>query len=123
MRPAFNFEPKYRVTMLTREEWTKGPGTAPVEGLVWFIDGSRMKGGTGAGVYGQSVRRRLSISLGKYATVFQAKIYAILAYVYEIQLQNRSNKYASICSDSLAALKALQAVKTMSPMVQQCQKV
>ena len=26
-RPAFNFEPKYRVTMLTREDWTKGTGT------------------------------------------------------------------------------------------------
>jgi len=29
MRPAFNFEPEYRVTMLNREEWTKGPGTSP----------------------------------------------------------------------------------------------
>jgi hypothetical protein len=29
MRPAFNSEPEYRVTMLTREEWTKGPGTSP----------------------------------------------------------------------------------------------
>jgi hypothetical protein len=55
-----------------------------------------MKGGTGAAVYRQLVGRRLSISLGKYATVFQAKIYAILAYIYKIQLQNRSEKYASI---------------------------
>jgi hypothetical protein len=23
MRPAFNFEPKYRVIILTREDWTK----------------------------------------------------------------------------------------------------
>ena len=27
MRPAFNLEPKYRVIMLTREDWTKGTGT------------------------------------------------------------------------------------------------
>ena len=27
IRPAFNFEPKYRVTRLTREEWSKGTGT------------------------------------------------------------------------------------------------
>jgi len=27
MRSAFNFEPKYRVTMLTREDRTKGTGT------------------------------------------------------------------------------------------------
>ena len=24
MKPAFNLEPKYRVTMLTREDWTSG---------------------------------------------------------------------------------------------------
>jgi len=64
MKPAFNFEPKYRVTMLTRGDWTKGTGTPPVvKGLVWFTDGSKMKEGTGAGVYGQSVGRRLSFSL------------------------------------------------------------
>ena len=35
IRPAFNFEPKYRVTMLAREDWTKGTGTPPViKGLV-----------------------------------------------------------------------------------------
>jgi len=28
----------------------------------------------------------------------------------------------SICSDSQAALKALQAIRTMSPLVHQCQK-
>jgi hypothetical protein len=50
MRPAFNLEPKYRVTMLTRIEWTRGPGTPPVvKGLIWFRDGCRMKERTGAG--------------------------------------------------------------------------
>jgi ribonuclease HI len=122
MRPAFNFEPKYRVPMLTREDWTKGTGAPPIiKGLIWFSDGSRMKGGTRAGVYGQSVGRRLSFSLGRHATVFQAEIYAILACTYEIQFQNRMEKYISICSDSQAALKALRAVRT-SPLVQQCQK-
>ena len=55
--------------MQTREEWTRGPGTSPaVKGLVWT------PGGTGAEVYGQSLGRKLSISLGKHATVFQAEI-------------------------------------------------
>jgi hypothetical protein len=86
MKPVFNLDPKYRVTMLTREEWTRGPGTPPVvKGLVWFTDGSRTVEGTGAGVYGQSVDRRLSISLGKHATVFQAEVYAILVCVREIE--------------------------------------
>ena len=71
MRPVYNLEPKYRVTMLAREEWTRSPGTPPaVKGLAWYTDGSR----TGVGVYGQSVNRRLSIPLGKHATVFQAEV-------------------------------------------------
>jgi ribonuclease HI len=97
LRPVFNLEPRYRVTMLTREEWASCPG---------------------AGVYGQSVNRRLSIPLGKHATVFQAEIYAILACVSEIETQDRPEKYVSICCDSQAALKALQAAKTTSPLVQ-----
>jgi len=56
MRPAFNFEPKYRFIMLTREEWTRGTGTPPVvSGLVWFTAGSRMMEGPRTGVYEQSV--------------------------------------------------------------------
>ena len=65
MTPAFNFEPKYRVTMLTRENMTKGTGTPPVvKGLIWFTYSSKMNEGTGTGVYGQSVGGRLSFSLG-----------------------------------------------------------
>jgi hypothetical protein len=94
------------------------PGTPPaVKGLVWYTDGSRTAEGTGAGVYGQSVNRRHSIPLGKHATVFQAEVYAILACVHEIEAQDRPEKYVSICSDSQAALKALQAAKTTSPLV------
>jgi len=37
MRPAFNLEPKYRVNMLTREDWTEGTGAPPsVKGLFWL---------------------------------------------------------------------------------------
>jgi ribonuclease HI len=121
MKPVFNLEPKYRVTMLTREEWTRGPGTPPVvKGFIWFMGGSRTVEGTGAGVYGQSANRRLSISGN--ATVFQAEVYAILACVHEIETQDLPEKYVSICSDSQAALKPLQAAKTTSPLVQQCQQ-
>jgi hypothetical protein len=71
----------------------------------------------------QSVDRRLSVSLGKHATVFQAEVYEILACVHETETQDQPEKYVSICSDSQAALKALQAAKTTSALVQQCHKV
>jgi len=121
MKLVFNLEPKYRVTMLAREEWTRGPRTPMFKGLIWFTDGSRTAEGTGVGVYGQSVNRRLSIPLGEHATAFQAELYAILACVHEIETQDRPEKYISICSESQVALKAFQAAKT-SPLVQQCQQ-
>jgi hypothetical protein len=96
MRSVFNLEPKYRVIVLTRKDRTNATGSPPaVKGLIWFTDGSKMREGMGAGVYGLSVGRRLSFSLGRYATVFQAEIYAILACAYEIQSQNRQEKYIS----------------------------
>ena len=109
--------------MLAREEWTRSPRTPPaVKGLVWFTDRSTTTEGTRAGVYGQSVNRRLSMLLGKHATVFQAEAYAILACAHEIEDQDRLEKYISICSAGQAALKTLQAAKTMSPLVHQCQQ-
>jgi hypothetical protein len=42
-----------------------------IKGHFWFTDGSRMRGGGGgAGVNGQSIGRKFSFSLGKYATIF-----------------------------------------------------
>ena len=93
-----------------------------VKGLVGYTDGSRMLGGAGARGNWQSLGRRLSISLGEYATVFQAGIYAILACAYEIQMNNRPEIYVSVFSDSQAALKALHAAKMTLLLLHQCQK-
>ena len=43
-----------------------------------------MMEGTGARVYGQTLGRLISISLGKHATVFKAEVYAMLACVNKI---------------------------------------
>jgi hypothetical protein len=50
LRPAFNFEPNYRVMILTKEEWTRGTGTPAAVRLrlIWFTEGTRMKEGSGA---------------------------------------------------------------------------
>jgi len=85
--------------MLTREVWTRGPKSPPaVKGPIWYTDGSKTWSGAGAAVYVQSLGTGLIISLERYATVFQAEIYAILACVYKIQTNIRSQKYISICS-------------------------
>jgi hypothetical protein len=56
MRPAFNLEPNYRVTLPKRRvEWR-------TRDSIGYTDGLTMMEGTGAGVCGQALGRRLSIS-------------------------------------------------------------
>jgi hypothetical protein len=74
------------------ERWWPRDSSCGFKGLVWFTDGSRTADGTGAGVYGQSRDKRLRISLGKQATVFQAEVYEILARVYETETQDWPEK-------------------------------
>jgi len=122
MKPVFNLDPKYRVTMLTREEWTRRHGAPPaVKELIWSTDGSRTVERIRAGLYGQSADRRLSISLRKHATVIQAEVYAILACVHETETQDKPEKNVGICSESQGSLKVLKFCQK-SPLVRQCQE-
>jgi hypothetical protein len=50
----------------------------PKDALIWFTDGSRADLGTGSGIFGLRPYGSLSFPLGKFATVFQTEIYAIL---------------------------------------------
>jgi hypothetical protein len=70
-----------------------------------------------------SQRKGGCFPLGRYTTVFQAKVFAILACAHDIQNHGTPEKHVTIYSDSLAALKALGAVRTMSPLIRQCQEV
>jgi ribonuclease HI len=71
-------------------------------------------------MYGRRPERRFSFSLGKYATVFQTEIYAILQYAYENIRRAYKHKWILIFSDSQAALKALSSLKVMSRLVAEC---
>jgi hypothetical protein len=53
MRPVFNLEPKFMVTMLAREEWTRCPGTPPlVKGLSGIRIGPSLRSGLVQGSMG-----------------------------------------------------------------------
>jgi hypothetical protein len=50
----------------------------PEDALIWFTDGSGADSGTGSGIYDIRPNKSFSFPLGKFATVFQTEIYAIL---------------------------------------------
>lgn len=119
--PSFSFNTPYTTVLPSREDWnTRGHGLLTPKGLVWFTDGSRTRDGSGAGVYGESPRVRLSFPLGRYATVFQAEVFAILACAYENLERGFTNKHIYICSDSQAALLALKSFRVSSELVSEC---
>ena len=64
--------------------------------------------------------RSFSFPFGKFATVFQTEIYAILQCAYENIRRAYKNKRILIFSDSQAALKALGGPKVISGLVAGC---
>jgi hypothetical protein len=54
----------------------------------------------------------------EYATVFQAAVYAILACVHETETQGQPEKLLAFALTVMSE----GAVKTTSPLVQQCQQ-
>jgi len=75
-------------------------------------DGSRQ---SGASVFNQTLNEEHVLPLSKYSTIFQAEIYAILACVNSLHTEYEAS--IAICSDSQAALKALNTAKTASKLV------
>jgi ribonuclease HI len=61
-----------------------------------------------------------SFSLGKYTTVFQAEVYAIMACTVENIDRNYRNRNIYILSDSQAAIKALDSYQINSKLVWDC---
>jgi hypothetical protein len=74
----------------------------------------------GSGIFGLKPNRSLSFPLGKFATVFQTEIHAILQCAYESLRRAYKNKRILIFSDSQAALKALSSPKVTSALVAEC---
>jgi hypothetical protein len=79
-------------------QWDRG--TIPLEkrGLIWYMDGSKINEGTGTGMYDCGMKQKFSFSLGLYAIVFQAKVYAIKACAEE---NNRRIIGTSIFSETV----------------------
>jgi hypothetical protein len=75
--PIYNYS-KYCSVIIDVEYWSNKDPKFPEDVLVWYTNGSRTDSGTGSGIHGLRPNRSYSFPLGKYATVFQTEICAIL---------------------------------------------
>ena len=100
--------------------WRNKDPVFPEGAPIWFTDGSRANSGAGSGIFGLRPNRSLSFPLGKFATVFQTEIYAILQCACENIRRAYKSKQILIFSDSQAALRALSSLKVTSILVAKC---
>ena len=119
--PVYNYSKTFNV-IIDKDYWRNKDPELPKDALIWFTDGSRTDLGTGSGIYGQKPNKSYSFSLGKFASVFQTEIYAILQCAYENIRRAYRNKRILIFSDSQAALRALSGPKVTSRLVEECQE-
>jgi hypothetical protein len=115
------FGRKFSVDFPTREDWsTKCVDLVAPDGLVFFTDGSFCEGRAGADIFSDILNVRKSYALGSHATIFQSKVYAILACARYCISEGIVNRAISIYSDSRAAFLALKSYAVFSRVVLHC---
>ena len=120
---ADRYKNKFTDLAPSKDSWKRGEVNFSPGSLICFADGSRTKSGhAGAGAYlaGRGIGRLYP--LGSLATVFQAEMYAIMEIARMEEVTKSMEETVHICSDSLAALRALNSTRNKCPLVQECRK-
>ena len=118
MISRFSFHKPFKILFPSREDWEMDK--IKCNGIVWYADGSRIENRTGAGIFCKSGNVKISFSLGIWATVFQAEVFAISACASYCLSKNYKGKNIYIFSDSQAALKSLGSCQFNSKLVWDC---
>ena len=122
MTPRYVFNRNFNIDIIDRQRWVENDIVLPNDAIVWYTDGSKMQNG-GCGAFEVSSNQRISTSLGKYVTVFQAEVYAIELAARTSLIKNYEGKQIFILSDSQAALRAFQSNSISSKLVSSCYDV
>ena len=123
MEKTHIFNRPFEVVIPTREEWNESIFYRNSNDLIWYTDGSKKNSLSGLGVCGMTPRVNYSRGLGKYATVFQAEVLAIIDCLQINIKKGYSGKRILIFSDSQAALKALESFQCKSKIVMECKNL
>ena len=71
-----HFNRRFSARIPSRDDWETDDSLLHPKGLNWYTDGSKTDLGVGAGIWGPNCK--IAVSMGKWPTVFQSEIYAIL---------------------------------------------
>ncbi|KAJ8949905.1 hypothetical protein NQ318_010539 [Aromia moschata] len=116
VEPTICPSPKLGIQTPSRDDWDNTNNAICQNGIIWFTDGSKIgdKAGTGKG---QNHEDKIILCPRVISSVFQAEIYAILACGMEILKTAPKRRTIQICTDSQAALMAIESSKVKSRLV------
>jgi hypothetical protein len=116
--PVYRHTKNFRV-IIYHKYWKNKDPVFPEDALIWFTDGSRADSGTMSGIYGIRPNKSFRVPLGKFATVFQTEIHAILQCAC-VNIRTYKHMRILIFSDSMAAFKVLISLQVTSGLVAEC---
>ena len=93
------------------------------DNFIFYTDGSVTNSGSGAGIFCERLQLNSFFSLGNYTTILQAEIFAITVCIQKCIELLLVGKPICICSDSQAALRALQSYSVTSVSILECIKL
>jgi hypothetical protein len=97
MLPLEVFDRKYLVEYPSREIWLSvAEAWLPSDGLKFYTDGSLFEGRVGSEVFSEELDLKAPFALRTFATVFQAKVYAIMACSYYCLRECKRSAFARI---------------------------
>jgi hypothetical protein len=111
MLPLEEFDRYYLVGYPSREIWlSEAEAWLRFDGLKFYTDGYLFEGRASSGVFFfEELDLKTSFAFGTFATVFEAMVYAILAFSDYFLRECMTGKTIGICSNSRAALLALSS--------------
>ena len=120
MAVEYNFFKPFNVDLGCREDWISRTHQRTGRGVVWYTDGSKREDGVGAAAWLSGRSIELVFSMELCTSIFLAEVRAISECVNYMLSENMSNQVITICTDSRAALGALNGVKIKSREVRRC---
>ena len=108
----------YEIIFPTRQEWMNERRITDDHKIIWFTDGSKTTEGAGTALHNGTYEDM--IPLGRWTSVFQAEVIAINACAQKMLRDGIMGTSIVICSDSQAALKALNKTEMKSKIVWEC---
>lgn len=113
----------FEVEIKSRRDWENcGSPSVLSPGISCFTDGSKKEdGGTGAACYFPgSPEKGFSFPLGKYSTVYQAEVVAIIRAAELLLEPSATDVPVSMFVDSSSALKSLTSSLPVTELVREC---